>query len=205
MLLFAHTGITVGCVWLAEKALPVLRSNPYPSGSPQAGNTVPEQEQTVETRNITRKFFVDYRLLLVGSMLPDILDKPLGVYLLADEISNGRIFGHTLLFTLILLGSGLFLFLRRARPGLLVVALGVVFHVVLDQMWKTPETLLWPLFGFVFSRYPVESWLPNIFENLVSNPAVFIPEIIGAMLLAAFFISIMRKGRLAEFIKTGRA
>ena len=38
---------------------------------------------------------IDYRVLLVGSLLPDIIDKPVGQVLFHDTFSNGRIFCHT--------------------------------------------------------------------------------------------------------------
>jgi hypothetical protein len=51
------------------------------------------------------KVKMDYRLIIIGSLLPDIIDKPVGMILL--PLNNGRVFGHTLLFILILLLIGL--------------------------------------------------------------------------------------------------
>ena len=59
---------------------------------------------------------MDYRLVAVGSLLPDLVDKPVGMILL--PLNNGRVFGHTLLSILILLLIGLrcrrFMFLSLA-------------------------------------------------------------------------------------------
>ena len=61
---------------------------------------------------------IDYKLIIIGSLLPDIIDKPVGMILLPLE--NGRVFGHTLLFVLILLLIGLkyrkSLFIFRILP-----------------------------------------------------------------------------------------
>ena len=38
-------------------------------------------------------------LAALGAILPDLVDKPLGHLLLQETLDNGRIFGHSLLFT----------------------------------------------------------------------------------------------------------
>ena len=82
---------------------------------------------------------IDYRQIAIGSLLPDMIDKPVGMILL--PINNGRIFGHTLLFLLILLIISLkyrkFLFLSFAS----------FLHLIEDEIWNEPETLFWPLLG----------------------------------------------------------
>ena len=35
-------------------------------------------------------------------MLPDLIDKPLGIYLLRRQLSSGRIYGHALLLVSVL-------------------------------------------------------------------------------------------------------
>ncbi len=45
---------------------------------------------------------IDYRFLIVGAILPDLIDKPIGQYIFVSTFSNGRIFGHTILFVLLL-------------------------------------------------------------------------------------------------------
>ena len=45
---------------------------------------------------------IDYRLVLLGSMLPDIIDKPLGGFIFKDALGSGRIYAHTLIFLLLL-------------------------------------------------------------------------------------------------------
>ena len=148
---------------------------------------------------------LDYRLLLVGSMLPDIIDKPLGMWLLRESLSNGRIFGHTLFFAGLLAVVGLYLYLRRRRVGALCLALGTVAHLILDEMWLTPSTLFWPLRGLSFEQMDIEGWLPGILNSLVTEPTVYVPEIIGVILLALFFGRIICYGKLTNFLRNGRA
>ncbi len=199
MLLFAHTGITVGLTWLAQESAARLRAL-----SIRRNAKLQVEQQDVDPPVEKPTPALDYRLLLVGSMLPDIIDKPLGMWLLRESLSNGRIFSHTLLFSGLLLGVGLYLYLRCRRVGVLCLALGTLAHLVLDEMWLTPSTLLWPLYGLSFERVTVEGWLPRILNSLVTEPAVYLPEIIGAILLALFFWELIRQGKLTSFIRSGR-
>lgn len=193
MLLLAHTGITTGCAWLAGKAVPLFRGKKPAAGAGEAAR------EPVRARPL-----IDYRLLFAGSILPDIIDKPLGIYLLADQLGNGRIFAHTLLFALVLLGSGFALYRLRRNTGGLVLAGGVFAHLILDSIWLTPRTFLWPLFGLAFDKHSTEDWMSGILDALLAKPGVYIPEIIGLVLLVAFFYPLVRDRQMIEFFKTGR-
>ena len=98
--------------------------------------------------------WIDYRLILLGSMLPDIIDKPLGIWLL----DTGRSIGHTLVFGSVLVAAGFTLYAWRCSTGLLGLSFASVIHLVLDQMWLAPRTLLWPAYGWSFERGDVEEW-----------------------------------------------
>ncbi len=148
---------------------------------------------------------LDYRLLLVGSVLPDIIDKPLGMWLLLESLSSGRIFGHTLLFAGLLVGVGMYLYLRHRRVGALSLALGTVAHLILDKMWRTPTTFLWPLYGWGFPKDDIEGWMPGMFESLLTESTAYVPEIIGAALLTLFLGRIIWYRRLTCFLRNGRA
>ncbi|MBI4294753.1 MAG: metal-dependent hydrolase [Chloroflexi bacterium] len=148
---------------------------------------------------------LDYRLILLGSMLPDIIDKPLGVWLLRDVISNGRVFGHTLLLALLLTTAGIYLFARWGRTGLLWLSFGSIAHLYLDQMWRNPRTLLWPLYGGGFEKMDLSGLMEGMVTALWTKPHIYIPEIAGAIVLGAFFFNLARRRRLVSFLKTGAA
>lgn len=80
--------------------------------------------------------------LALGSMLPDIIDKPLGL-LAFGTAEQGRTFGHTHLFLMVL--ATLAAYLKNVRMA--SVSVGVLAHLVLDSMWKSPVILFWPLLG----------------------------------------------------------
>ena len=130
------------------------------------------------------KVKMDYRLIVVGSLLPDIIDKPVGMILLPLE--NGRVFGHTLLFILVLLLIGL-----KYRKSLFL-SFASFFHLIEDEMWSEAETLLWPLLGFEFPAKEHANFYEYL-ERIVSEYApsfshVFISEVVGLALILAFLM-----------------
>ncbi|MEW6425296.1 MAG: metal-dependent hydrolase [Bacillota bacterium] len=90
--------------------------------------------------------------MLLGSLLPDIIDKPLGGLVFKATLGNGRIYAHMLIFLLLLVGTGIFFWVKYKRPGVLVLAGGSFFHHILDGMWHFPGTYLWPFYGWSFPK-----------------------------------------------------
>jgi membrane-bound metal-dependent hydrolase YbcI (DUF457 family) len=118
---------------------------------------------------------VSLAFLALGSMLPDIIDKPLGLIIFGSP-NMGRTFAHTLLFLMLL--SALGLYSRDIR--LFSLTWGVLIHLSLDFMWNSPQILLWPLLG-PFPTAPLldtMSYLEMLFSGL-KNPGILIPEIAG--------------------------
>ena len=147
---------------------------------------------------------IDYRLVAAGTMLPDLIDKPLGIYLLARQLGSGRIYGHTLLFglSLVLAGS---LLARRRRHGLLSLGLGVVTHVLTDQVLLSPRTFFWPLGGFRFRKQRrLERWGLKMLRRYYRDPQVMWSEGFAALVLLAFGSHLSRSRRLGRFLRSGR-
>ncbi len=147
--------------------------------------------------------WIDYRLVILGSMLPDIIDKPLGGIILKETIGNGRIYSHTLLCLLFLSALGAFVWSKYRRPGLLVVAGGYIVHHILDSMWFYPETFLWPIYGWTFTKGDPEHWL-QLWVNLVTCPKYYIPEILGGIIIIIFVTELVMSKSLYYFIVNGR-
>ena len=194
MLLFAHTGITLGLVYVWDRGL----HRPLPPISNNLRGKI---------TGVTRK--IDYRLVLIGSMLPDIIDKPIGHLFFNDTFdNNGRLFAHTLLFFLLLFGYGLFRFLRQGKNGFLVLAVCSGFHLVLDSMWGNTRTLFWPLKGWKFPEsYVVDTmdWLKELSEAAQTDPPTYVSEGIGITILVIFVYLLWRRKSIGPFIKKGFA
>jgi membrane-bound metal-dependent hydrolase YbcI (DUF457 family) len=81
----------------------------------------------------------DYRFLLLGALLPDIVDVPSG---------QAR-WAHSLTFaigvlTLVMVAT----FGRRPiRRSLLGLPIGILLHLVFDGMWTSTEVFWWPFTG----------------------------------------------------------
>ncbi len=116
---------------------------------------------------------IDLKVLLLGALLPDLIDKPLGHILLPGN--NGRIIAHTLLFSVLLLAIGL------AWKSALPLSLGVSMHQLLDSMYLSPESSLWPMLGpFPSMDFHISNWLDSL-----SDPYIIITELIGLAILIA--------------------
>ncbi|MFC2056686.1 metal-dependent hydrolase [Chloroflexota bacterium] len=211
MLVLGHTGITLGIAVLLDKAFFRNYSSPAKANSETPLGQSPKDsfsQNNLAAGRLSRLTFfssnIDIRLLLIGSLLPDIIDKPLGHQFLRDTISNGRIFCHTLLFLILIALAGLYLYRSRGKTSLLTVSFGTFTHLVLDQMWRTPRTLFWPICGLAFDRADVSDWIMNIFHALITDPQVFIPELVGMMILAWFLLILVRKRKVFYFIKYGK-
>jgi len=169
MLLFGHIGITLGVFFGISYFAPRLKT------------------------------IIDPRYLAIGVLLPDFIDKPLGMIVFASIISNGRMISHTLLFSLTLFLLGLYLYDKKSDIRVIALASGSFFHLMEDQMWAVPQTLFWPLFGWNFPKDEIvdvlgfllmlfkESFIPQ-FSNSFIPAHTFIPEIIGMMVIVILAI-----------------
>jgi hypothetical protein len=140
------------------------------------------------------------RYLLLGTLLPDLIDKPLYYLLvlitglrgaeLGDRllISGSRTIGHTTIVLLLLIAAAAW---RRSRP-LAAVCLGMITHLLLDAVWdhfgphRDPANgaivaILFPLFG---ARFPVAPF-HDLGEHLggLRQPAILAAEVVGLLIL----------------------
>lgn len=83
----------------------------------------------------------DYRLLIVGALLP-----------LADAVTGGPGVLHTLVLSLILMFVVMLSSVGRrpVRKLLLGLPIGTMLHLVFDGAWATTELFWWPLAGWSF-------------------------------------------------------
>jgi membrane-bound metal-dependent hydrolase YbcI (DUF457 family) len=149
---------------------------------------------------------IDFRIVVVSAMFPDLVDKLIGMLILGEEVANGRIFTHSVITVTVLAVAILNLskikFSRLSIPALYIFP--AFLHLVFDFLWDEPETLLWPLLGTGFPKVGVE--FADYFDILLSDPLVWTTEIIGSVIIIILFIRfrVYLKDNFVAFIKKGR-
>ncbi|MFC1983988.1 metal-dependent hydrolase [Chloroflexota bacterium] len=211
MLIFGHVGITLG----TSIALSGLQSilHPHitiqnkaedPLSSLSKKDRIHNHSMTNNSSFISLVNRIDIRILLVGSLLPDIIDKPIGQWLLKEDFSNGRIFSHTLLFLILITILGVFYYRHFGKTWFLFLSFGTFMHLILDQMWRAPRTLLWPILGLEFDRIDLTDWIGGIWYRLFTDPAVYIPELLGLFVIIWFLWKLLHMRTFYSFARYGR-
>ena len=204
MLLFGHTGITTGIF----KACDILLNKPADSYQPDSSSRfrlaalkkwLPLYGRLNGIRHQLGS--IDYRLILLGSLLPDIMDKPSWLFASSDIFPSGRSYGHTFLFNLLLFICALIL-LKYKKSWLLIISLSSYIHLILDQMWHNPVTLWWPLLG-AMQRADTTDWLSYITRALFSDPGTYIPEVIGLTIILLMGYRLIVRKKSLNFVRTG--
>jgi membrane-bound metal-dependent hydrolase YbcI (DUF457 family) len=120
----------------------------------------------------------------LGSILPDVIDKPVGLFLLADSVGYGRIYFHSLTVCIIILAAGLLLLFRYRSGIILALGIGVLSHQVLDAMWLEYGNWLWPFYGPFTGSSSTHRIIATILAML-TNPTELL------LLLLAFMIGLV--------------
>lgn len=129
---------------------------------------------------------VDLRFLAAGALLPDLVDLPLGTLILADRYSTGRLWAHSLLVSTVVMVV-VVVATRRGRPRRrwMALAVGMLFHLLLDGMWLHTRVFLWPFAGAV-PPGPSPYWA-GIWQRAFSDPWRWIEEAAGIVYLVALW------------------
>jgi membrane-bound metal-dependent hydrolase YbcI (DUF457 family) len=152
-------------------------------------------------------FFQDTRLIpacALGSILPDLIDKPIGILLFPNVFGTGTIFGHTLLAVILVLFIGILVYTRYPRAGflLLAVAAGIFTHQLLDAMWLHPINWFWPALGpFIGDYRPDFFW--DAFWRTINNPTEWLAGGIILMFLIITAVPRYRERCMSELLGPG--
>jgi LexA-binding, inner membrane-associated putative hydrolase len=153
------------------------------------------------------------KLILLGTLLPDMIDKPVyyGLSWLTGKsgadlgiIAGTRSFGHTALALIAMTVASTALRLR----WLAAISVGVATHLLLDNLGDrilkgddfTARALAWPFLGWQFPPYPFS----GIHQHLgqVLEPYFLITEAVGLSILLWEYWKILRRGEMARLIKS---
>jgi hypothetical protein len=170
MLPLAHTGLTVAVTIIIKKLGKPRTTSPKPSN-------------------------VRFIYLVLFALLPDIIDHPLGIFVL-PQFHTCHLIAHSLLFLLCLL-----LIILFVRPSKVPYGLACMLHLILDHMWDSPHTLFFPFLGLTFDSADTTmptfcGYLRNIPLRVMSSPTVLIGEVTGLAILV--FVFFLGKKRLSD-------
>ncbi len=218
MMLFGHMGITLTAGILARGTLVLVGKSALKVADKErevfseSASHLNHKEDCSPGNKISSlsllKNYIDYRLLLVGSLLPDLLDKPMGELFFYRTFQNGRIFGHTLFLNILLAALGIYVLKRRRSIWLFTLAFGSTVHLILDRMWLNPQTLLWPVYGWSFAKTSSTDffgWLLKILHILTTEASVYVLEIIGFGILVWFIVKLIKERKVYAFVRNGIA
>ena len=148
---------------------------------------------------------LDYRRLALCSLLPDLIDKPLALWVFTQSHSSQNV-AHAVIPHLILL----VLTLLRWRAGLPYV-LAFNLHLLADRMWRHTETFWWPLFGWQtfwqFKDMNSPQAMLNVYLEIIRHyPRVWIIELLALVYLAWFGHrhNLYAWRNVVSFMQTGR-
>lgn len=201
MLLFAHTGIALGTA-VALNGLFGHHPDNETTSEPESSAKTSARWRLVETWVTSLGRRIDIRALLVGAVISDAIDKPVGRLLYGTF--GCRLFSHSLMFLLLIVLAGLFLYQRRRQNWLLVLGFGVFTHLILDEMWLDVQTLFWPVLGLSFPTVNYAYWEDGVLHRLFTSPKVYVPELAGLLVLGWIAWILVRRGKVSAFIWHGR-
>ncbi|HVF74062.1 MAG TPA: metal-dependent hydrolase [Acidimicrobiales bacterium] len=140
---------------------------------------------------VFRDHAIDYRLVMLGAVLPDVVD----VWFGGARVLHSLTFSAALLVVVMLATRGR----RAARRRLLAVPIGTFLHLVLDGMWARTTVFWWPFLGSSFEG----AGLPSADRGVA---LVVVQEVVGLVVLwwCVGRWELYEPERRREFLRTGR-
>ena len=136
---------------------------------------------------------MDLRFLAFGAVVPDLIDLPIGI-VVWDTFATPRLGAHTLLFGALVM-VGVLVSTRRGsrRRQWMLLAVGILMHILLDALWRQPETLWWPFLGSTFATSGFGTYGAYV-RDLMTNPTMWAGEAVGL----AYLVWLSRRAGLAN-------
>jgi hypothetical protein len=146
---------------------------------------------------------IDYRFVLLGAVLPDVVDGVLGLFLF--EGPAGRWIAHSILAVVVVTVAIVIGLPRERRLAVFGLGVGWLLHLVGDGMWAAPRTFLWPAFGTEFASAPREPYSWDLLANPLAHLGTWGGELVGLGVLAWFYVAfgLNHAKRRRLFLKDG--
>lgn len=191
MLVFGHVGITAGIIKVYEKA--------------------------AKKKNSKNDCFIDYRIVIAGSLLPDIIDKPLVQILYGLRNHDGHLIAHSFIFSGLLIVLGMIIICINENKSVFTLGICSLIHQLLDKLMSVPNIFFLPnvnsrnfialkRLAFVHNiTLPIYTRFPYLRDTVLyfEKPYIFISETIGFIIIIYFICRIIAgkgRGRLLKLV-----
>ena len=146
---------------------------------------------------------IDYRFILVGAVLPDLVDGVLGLFWFDGPA--GRWVAHSIVAVIVVALAVILFFSGERRLAVFGIAVGWLLHLVADGMWQAPFTFFWPAFGLRFSTSPAEPYSWDLLTDPFAHVWTWAGELAGAAILGWFWVAFRLgdRDRRRLFLKDG--
>ena len=134
---------------------------------------------------------MDHRLIIVGALLPDLIDSVKG----KQWIAHTLLFPVGILFIVMLITIGR----RASRRRLLALPIGLFRHLIFDASWTNPNIFWWPVAGVSFGDSGI-----LLVEGSLGK--IILLELSGVLSLMWLFkrFGLSDAQRRKKFVRTGR-
>jgi inner membrane protein len=147
---------------------------------------------------------IDYRFVLLGAILPDLVDGALHLVGVFDGPA-GRWIAHSLLAVIAVTVAIVVILSGPRRQAVFGIGVGWLAHLVADGMWQAPQTFLWPAFGTGFASAPREPYSWDLLAHPLAHLTTWGGELVGLAVLVWFGVA-FRLGdsaRRGAFLRDG--
>jgi hypothetical protein len=149
---------------------------------------------------------IDYRLLALAAMGPDLVDKPFAAAYFYRKYGSAVLFAHTLLVHLTVL-----IYAVWKRPNWWPYALAFNGHAILDRLWFFEDTWYWPFRGWRFHVWQKRGSEQRDIKWAYWYAFTRRPELwgweLGGLLVGLWFVwrhKLYQPERLWHLVRTGR-
>lgn len=175
MMIFGHLGIAMGIVKACDYVI---------------------------SRITNRDLKINYKIVAIGALLPDLIDKPIVELLYGLKNHDSHIFAHAEAFSAMMIVVGMIVLLIMKNNVLLLLGIPTLLHQLLDKgiflfdvssspMLIRRATNALQHMGFsndiVSKFFDSNTYFSDVILYLMV-PYVFIAEILGVLILLMFFL-----------------
>ena len=146
------------------------------------------------------EFFRDKNIIVfcaLGSVLPDLVDKPLGHIILNSALDNGKIYFHSLIILIFLFVTAIFVWKYYRSLSFVFVSLGVLSHQLVDIMWIRPKNWFYPFLG-PYQNEVHPDYLRQVIIREISSSSEWIFFAAIVVIISLLFVNISRHTNVLE-------